>query len=179
MRPPNPRHPEENLFMIYKTVAAVALSALLGACGSTAVIKQPVATMPTTSSFAVGSLTNAAAKDGDQPPEHFLRAVQGHLKNSLSKESRLAAQAETSSAVVDVKVVSYRMRSGFSRAMFGVFAGKDGIESEVTIKDAKSGQVLGSSTVSSFNVMAIGGEEDVARMHGEEIAKFVLNKTTK
>jgi predicted component of type VI protein secretion system len=162
--------------MIYKTVAAVALCAMLAACGSTAVVKQPVAVMPVTSSFAVGSLINAAAKDGDQPPEHFLSAVQGHLKNELAKESRLAAQPEASSAVVDVKVVSFRMRSGFARAMFGVFAGKDGIESEVTIRDAKSGQVLGSSIVSSFNVMAIGGEEDVARMHGQEIAKFVLNK---
>jgi Domain of unknown function (DUF4410) len=163
--------------MLKKTLATVTVSVMLGACGSTAVIKQPVTGMQATSSFAMGALTNAASKDGDQPPEHFLKAVQGHLKNELSKENRLAAQPEATSAIVDVKVVSYRMRSGFTRAMFGVFAGKDGIESEVTIKDAKTGQTIGSSTVSSYNVMAIGGEEDVARMHGEEIARFVLNKT--
>lgn len=165
--------------MINKSLAIVALSALLGACGSTAVIRQPVAAMPATSNFTVGALTNAAPKDGDQPPEHFLNAVQGHLRGELSKENKLAAKDDATAAQVDVKIVSYRMRSGFSRMMFGVLAGKDGIDSEVTIKDAKTGQLLGASTVSSYNVMAVGGEEDVARMHGQEIAKFVLNKGTK
>jgi len=30
--------------------------------------------------------------------------------------------------------------------------------------------------VSTFNVMAVGGEEDIARMHAEEIAKTLLER---
>lgn len=96
------------------------------------------------------------------------------LKNELSKANRLAASGQTDAVAIDIKIVAYRMRSGFSRMMFGVLAGKDGIESEVTMRDPKTGAVLGSSTVSTFNVMAVGGQEDVARMHAEEIGKFVL-----
>ena len=162
--------------MIAKTFSALALGAVLTGCGSVAVIKQPVAATPSTSSFALGALTNATPKDGDQPPDHFLDAVQGHVRSELTLEKKLAAAGDASAALVDVKVVSYRMRSTFSRVMFGFLAGKDGVDSEVTIRDARTGQVLGSSTVSSYNVMTIVGQDGVARMHGQEIAKFVLNK---
>lgn len=56
--------------------------------------------------------------------------------------------------------------------MFGVFAGKDGVDSEVIVKNS-TGEVIGKSTVSSYNLMAIGDMQDVARMHAEEIAKFL------
>ena len=46
----------------------------------------------------------------------------------------------------------------------------------MTITDARTGQVVGSSTVTSYNATTIVGEDGVARMHGQEIAKFVLNK---
>ena len=162
--------------MIDKTLAGVALAFLLAACGSTSVVKQPVAAMPATSSYSVGTLTIATPKDGDQPPETFMSTLQGHVRSELGKEGRLAATGDTASAQVDVKVTSYRMRSAFSRFMFGFLAGQDGVDSEVTIKDAKTGEVLGSSTVKSYNATTIVGEDGVARMHGQEIAKFVLNK---
>ena len=162
--------------MINKALAGVALAFLLAACGSTSVVKQPVAAMPATSSYSVGTLTNATPKDGDQPPETFMSTLQGHVRSELGKEGRLAAAGAAASAQVDVKVTSYRMRSAFSRLMWGILAGKDGVDSEVTIKDAMTGEVLGSSTVTSYNATTIVGEDGVARMHGQEIAKFVLNK---
>ena len=76
---------------------------------------------------------------------------------------------------IDIKVIEFRMRSGVTRMMFGIFAGKDGIASEVSVRDS-SQKVLGSSTVSTFNVMAVGGEEDIARMHAEEIARTLLER---
>jgi len=162
--------------MLRKLLCAVAVVALT-ACGSTSVVRQPVSAIPVTSTYVIGNVTNAAAKDGDQPPEYFLGAVNHHLKSELAKNNRLAKQGEETVAI-DIKVVSYRMRSGFSRMMLGVMAGKDGIESEITLRDVKTGAVLGSSTVSSFNVMAVGGAEDVAQMHGVEISKFVMGGAT-
>jgi hypothetical protein len=63
--------------------------------------------------------------------------------------------------------------------MFGIFAGKDGVDSTVDVVDARTGKVVGSSTVSSYNVMAVGEQEDVARMHAEEIARFLSGEKAK
>ncbi len=65
------------------------------------------------------------------------------------------------------------MRKGMTRMMFGVFAGKDGIDSTVNVYSPDGSQVLGSSEVSSYNVMAVGSQDDIARMHGDEIVKFL------
>ena len=165
-----------NIRMIHTTLAGVALAGLLAACGSTSVVRQPVASMPAASSYSVGALTNATPKDGDQPPPTFLSALQEHVRSELGKEGRLASPGDNASAQVDVKVTAYRMRSPMTRFMLGFLSGQDGIDSEVTITDARTGQILGSSTVTSYNATTIVGEDGVARMHGQEIAKFVLNK---
>lgn len=60
-----------------------------------------------------------------------------------------------------------------TRMMFGIFAGKDGINSTVKVYSPDGGKVLGSSEVNSYNVMAVGSQDDIARMHGEEIVKFL------
>ncbi len=159
--------------MILRRLSALILVALLTACGSTSQIRQAIEpTTAATAKFAVTPPVNAVAKDSDQPTDFFMAAVASHLKTELEKNGRLAQGADVGLAI-EIKVVEYRMRSGFSRAMFGMLAGKDGIASEVTVRDA-SGKVLGSAKVDSYNVMAIGGADDIARMHGEEIAKTLL-----
>ena len=153
----------------------LAASMLIAACGSTSQIRQPLEPMTSANAvFVVGKPVNAAPKDGDQPPEHFLNAVASYLKTELEKSGRLAKEG-ADALTIDIKVTEFRMRSGFTRMMFGMFAGKDGIASEVAVRDA-AGTLVGSSTVSSFNVMAVGGEEDVARMHAEEIAKTLMER---
>jgi Domain of unknown function (DUF4410) len=159
--------------MNIQRLPALVLSVLLAACGSSSQIRQPIEqATAATAKFAVSAPVNAVAREGDQPPEHFLAAVASYLKLDLEKSGRLAKDGDTP-LTIEIKVVEYRMRTGFSRMMFGMLAGKDGIASEVTVRDA-AGVVKGSAKVDSFNLMAIGGEEDVARMHGEEIAKTLL-----
>ena len=159
--------------MLLRTLALIAIAATLSACGSSSKVTQAVEPVTAANAkFVVAPPVNAAPKDGDQPPEHFLAAVAGYVKQDLEKNNRLAT-GDPQALTIDIKVTSYRMRSGFSRTLFGVFAGKDGIASEVSVHDA-AGKVLGSATVSTYNITAIGGEEDVARMHGEEIAKTLF-----
>lgn len=119
-------------------------------------------------------------KSGKSIPSHFLAAVKGHLGSELAKRQLLAA-ADGDAAHVNVIVNTYRMRGGISRAMLGVMAGKDGIGSTVTLLDPSTREVFGQSTVSTFNIMAVGSEEDIARMHAGEIAKFIAgeNQTTR
>jgi hypothetical protein len=158
-----------------RALAVFAVSALLAACGSTSQIRQPVEPVSAaTAAFSVEQPVNAVPKDSDQPAEHFLTAVASYLKSELAKNGRLAKESDDA-LKIDIKVTEFRMRSGVTRMMFGVFAGKDGIASEVSVRDSAQ-KVLGSSTVSTFNVMAVGGEEDIARMHAEEIAKTLLER---
>jgi hypothetical protein len=158
-----------------RAFAILAVSVLVAACGSTSQIRQPVEPVTAANAvFAVEKPVNAVPKDGDQPAEHFLSAVASYLKSELSKNGRLAKDGDDA-LKIDIKVTEFRMRSGVTRMMFGAFAGKDGIASEVSVRDG-SGKVIGSSAVSTFNIMAVGGEEDIARMHAEEIAKTLLER---
>ena len=151
----------------------VALALCLVGCASSTVVRQPLQLSkeitPAATKYSVGKISTQTS----DAPEHFLAAVKGHLKLELSKHGLLANEDSIDPYETVITVNSYRMRSGFSRAMFGVFAGKDGIDSTVTVTDSKSGRVIGESQVSSYNMMAVGGEDDVARMHAEEIAKFL------
>lgn len=158
-----------------RALSIFAISAVVAACGSTSQVRQPVESVrAATAVFSVEKPVSAVPKDSDQPAEHFLSAVTSYLKSELAKNGRLAKEGEDA-LKIDIKVVEFRMRSGVARMMFGMLAGKDGIASEVSVRDS-SQKVLGSSTVSTFNVMAVGGEEDIARMHAEEIAKTLLER---
>lgn len=107
----------------------------------------------------------------DDVPEHFLAAVRGHLKNELGKRGLLAMDQEANH--IDLNVTYYRMRSGITRMMFGVFAGKDGIEADIEIRDISSNKVMGKLSASSYNVMAIGNEDDIARIFAEKAAEEI------
>jgi hypothetical protein len=58
--------------------------------------------------------------------------------------------------------------------IFGVLAGKDGITSDVTIRDS-SGANLGTLEVATYNITSFGGEA-VVKMHGEEIVNQVMER---
>lgn len=150
------------------------LCAWLVGCGSSqSVVKamEPAAVeIPT--KFRIDGV---ADQSGKAIPSHFLASVRGNLESELTKRNLLAAEAHAGSRV-RIEVTSYRMRSGITRGMFGMFAGKDGIGSKVTVIAPNDDRVLGESTVSTFNVMAIGSEEDIARMHAGEIAKFLAGE---
>ena len=146
---------------------------LLGGCGSSASVVKPVEKTGTVvAKFHIDPIEDHT---GQSIPKHFVGAVQDYLESDLTKRNLLAAQAD-SAPHVHVELTSYRMRSGFNRAFFGVMAGKDGVASKVTVRDPDGGRVLGESDVSSFNVSAIGSDDDIARMHAEEITKFLTGE---
>jgi hypothetical protein len=83
-------------------------------------------------------------------PEHLLAAIKGHLKAELPKRGQLATGHASDVYNVAVNVTYYRMRGGVVRYMFGVLAGKDGIDSTVTVTSRDTGQMAGESSVSTF-----------------------------
>ncbi|PAJ71623.1 hypothetical protein CJF42_25730 [Pseudoalteromonas sp. NBT06-2] len=150
-------------------VLIIAVTMIISACSSSTKVSQAISTNGVgPKSYSSIEISN----NNTEAPEHFAQAVKSYLKQELKSNALFNEKGENK---INVSINDYRMRSGFSRAMFGVFAGKDGVDSEVVVTD-ENGVVIGKSTVSSFNVMAIGDMQDIARMHAEEIAKFLGNK---
>lgn len=144
---------------------------ILSACGSSAVVNKSL-----TESLSANNLKftlDAINCNVNDVPDHFLAAVNGYLKSELTKKDLLEKTGSEKSYKISILVNEYRMRSGMTRMMFGVFAGQDGVGSIVTIFDSVTGNVVGKSTVSTFNITAVGGMDDIARMHAEKIAEFV------
>jgi hypothetical protein len=112
-----------------------------------------------------------------EAPPHFVTAVKSYLEQDLRQRGMLASTDTPGDREIQVTLEAYRMRSGFNRMMFGAFAGKDGVESTVAVVDTGNGLLIGSSSVSSFNIMAVGDHEDIARMHAREIGKFLAGAT--
>jgi hypothetical protein len=142
-------------------------------CGSTETVVKPIEKTPSVvSRFHLDPIEDHT---GQSIPKHFVGELNDYLESDLTKQKLLAAESDPAPRV-HIELTSYRMRSGFNRAFFGVMAGKDGIESKVTVLDGATGRVLGESNVSSFNASAIGNDDDVARMHAEEITKFLAGE---
>lgn len=144
---------------------------VLSACGSSAVVNKSLneSLSSNNSKFIVGSIRSNVS----DVPGHFLMAVNGYLNVELNKKNLLEKLDSKKAYKVNILIDEYRMRSGMTRRMFGVFAGKDGVKSIVTIVDPITGIVVGKSTISTFNITALGEMDDIARMHAKKIAAFV------
>jgi hypothetical protein len=145
-------------------------SGLLAACGSSqSVVKQMDRPATVVSRFHLDPIDD---RSGESVPGQFLASIRGYLESDLKQQDLLAADVDRAPRV-HIEVTSYRMRGGITRAMFGAMAGKDGIESKVTVLGPGSDQVLGALDVSTFNIMAVGSPDDIARMHADKIAGFL------
>jgi hypothetical protein len=144
---------------------------LLAACGSSAVVNKSMNELPNANQAKY--TVDGIKSDVKDVPDHFLAAINGYLEGELKKQDLLAEAGAGNPYKINIIVTDYRMRSNMSRVMLGALAGKDGVESHVTVMDPVTGEVVGESTVSTFNVTAVEGMDDVAEMHAEEIAKFV------
>lgn len=77
---------------------------------------------------------------------------------------------------LNVRIDYYRMRHGAVRAMVGVMAGQDRVQSTVTIV-SPDGQQLGSLFVESKNPTAMFTATGLLQDHADQVADFVMGKT--
>lgn len=150
----------------------IALIFVLTGCGSSSSVMQPMPKATAMGEAPAKYFAGEFSPGSTDIPSHILNAIKGHLDATLQKNA-LAAQSEYVNRLrIDGTVTYYRMRSGFSRMMFGVFAGKDGVECEIRLIDP-AGKTVGKLKVESHNMMAVGSEDDVARMLAEETVKAI------
>jgi hypothetical protein len=147
---------------------------LLIGCGTSQSVKKSIAPSQTVTKirYQIGQIEDPK----NLVPEHLRTSILAYLKKELQAKGLLPGEGEQPTRQVKITIESYRMRSGFTRQIFGIFAGKDGVTANVSITDLVTGETLGESVVSSFNLAAVGGEEDIARMEGEAIARFLSGK---
>jgi hypothetical protein len=113
------------------------------------------------------------------PPEAKEEAVtifKDRLMSRLSSNELLAGPGDTSSKTLEVTVTHYYMRPGAARALVGLMAGVDNIESTVTIKDRVSGNTLSEYTVESSNPSAWGTSRGLIEDHADEIVKTLTEQ---
>ena len=160
--------------MLKKIAALLLLVGFMTGCATNHVVTQPLAIKPdpNVTKYEIMDITDNSARG---VPGHLADAIAGYIKTDLRKAGMLSDKENPPTSKVNTTIETYRMRNGFNRAMFGMMAGKDGVGSKVTVTDATTGALIGESAVSTYNVTAVGDAEDIAQMHGEEIAEFLTS----
>lgn len=152
------------------TVLFCLLGLAAAGCGSTvreAAVADMVAIQGGGFQVQVASVTTS----NEKVPPHVIAMVRSFLEKELRGQG--LAQERAKQLALRIEVKEYRDRGGFARFMFGVLAGSDHLESVVELADPGTNRAVARSVIRSYNATAMGSIEDVARLHGEEIVKYV------
>lgn len=156
---------------LHTVVLLVLASALVAGCGSSvsdAVVRDAAALQGGGFQVQTVNVTASNAK----VPAHVTVMVKSFVEVELRTRG-LMMQPGNRDVAVNVDLREYRDRGSVARFMLGVLAGADNLESVVEIVDPRRGVGVARSVVKSYNATAAGSMEDVARLHGEEVAKYV------
>jgi hypothetical protein len=115
-------------------------------------------------------VTNVTSSS-DKVPGYVPHMIKDMLEKELTQRGLTQANERQLGLRVDLK--DYRDRGAATRFLLGVLAGSDNLESMVELVDVKSSQVIATSTVKSFNALAVGDMEQMASKHAEEIARYI------
>ncbi|MGH9643001.1 MAG: DUF4410 domain-containing protein [Terriglobales bacterium] len=99
-----------------------------------------------------------------------LTSLHDELATALGKSGKVVAKPEAQ-VLVHVEVVDFHMRNQASRWMLGAMSGKDYITSKVSLIDASNNATLSTTEVKTSTANQYRGQDSIARMHADEIAK--------
>lgn len=91
----------------------------------------------------------------------------------LSSNGLLATAFDNPTRTLEVNVTNYVIRHGASRAMRGLFAGSDNVQSTVKVKDLATGNTLSEFAVESKNFSAWGRSGGLIEDHADEIVAIL------
>lgn len=143
----------------------VASGALLAGCAGTSAIVQ------TEYRLAQGEKLKLQLSTPPTASEEGMTILRERLTTQLSSSALLAGSTDASSKVVEVTVTNYYMRHGAARAMAGIMAGSDNIQSTVKIKEPATGKVLSEFKVESKNPSAWGSSKGLIEEHADKIVE--------
>ncbi len=152
------------------SIMCIALTMLLTACAGTSGRVQTAYVPAKGEKF---NLQLTAPVDTNAEGVQILRE---RLNLTLAQYQRLATPADAAARKVEVDVKNYYFRHGAVRALVGIFAGVDNIQSSVTVKDTATGKVLAQFMVESKNPTAWGTSRGLLEQHADQIA-YMLEGT--
>jgi hypothetical protein len=154
-----------------KLIAAilVASSTLLAGCAGTSAIVQSEYRL------AQGEKLKLQLNAPPTASEERVTILRERLATQLSSNALLAGSSDASSRTIDVTVTNYRLRHGATRALVGIMAGADNIQSTVQVKDSSTGKVLSEFKVESKNPSAWGTSKGMIEEHADKIVEIPKN----
>ena len=105
--------------------------------------------------------------------DEALAILRARLDTKFAQLDLTPATPADASVLVEVSIANYYMRHGAVRAMVGVMAGADNMQSHVVVRDARTKSVLGTFSVESTNPTALGSSRGMIENHADEIADYV------
>ena len=135
---------------------------LLTACGTAAIVK-------TEYRLAQGEKVRVELIAPPAATEEGMQILRERLAEQLASSGLLAAPSDGSAKVLEVTVTNYSLRHGAARAMLGIFAGTDNLQSSVKVKDRATGAVLSEFAVESKNASAWGTSKGLLQDHADQI----------
>ena len=91
------------------------------------------------------------------------------LTSQLSGSGLLAGSSDVNARSLEIAVRNYNMRHGAARALLGILAGSDNMQSTVKVKDKGTGAVLSEFSVESKNSTAWGTSKGMIEDQADKI----------
>ena len=148
---------------------AIVTTLFLVGCGTSAVVKSDYRQSQNEKLILRLNTPATASQEGAM-------ILRERLNSQLSSNGLLAAVDDGSTKMLEVNVTNYTMRHGAARAMLGIMAGSDTIQSTVRIKDQANGSVLAEFAVESKNSTALGTSRGLIEEHADEIVATLMGK---
>jgi len=147
----------------------VLTSLLLGGCAGTALRVQS-AYQP-----ASGDKLTYVVVPKVEVSDEGLSILRQELDSQLQGKGLLAASPVEAKKSVEISITNYRMRHGAARALVGVMAGTDNMQSSVQVKDRKTQAVVGEFAVESKNPTAWGTSRGMITEHAGRIVEYLTS----
>jgi hypothetical protein len=106
-----------------------------------------------------------------------LSSLHEALESELGKGGRNLSTKADAQALVEVEIIDFHMRNQASRWMLGAMSGKDFIKSKISLVEPGTGAILLSFEVTTSTANQWRGQNSIARLHAEEIAKALAQRT--
>lgn len=105
--------------------------------------------------------------------DEALSILRQELDSQLQSKGLLAASPTEARKSVEISITNYYMRHGATRALVGIMAGADNMQSSVQVKDRKTLAVVGEFAVESKNPSAWGTSRGMIMEHADKIVEYL------
>jgi len=148
------------------TLAHLVIIAIFGlsACGTSLKVKKEFS--PITGEKFAYQISSKVAM-----PDKAMNIFKARLDSQLEASGKSAPAGTKGVSQVVIIITTYDMRSSATKALLGIFAGKDTMISTVDIKDLNTNEIKNSFEVESFNTSAYGGTNSMIEDQADLIIK--------